>query len=44
MLEAGGNPMAKNDEAHLAAVLSVDVTEVTDKALERGMSRSMLKS
>ena len=27
--------MAKNDEAHLAAVLSVDVTEVTDKALER---------
>ena len=35
MLEAGGNPMAKNDEAHFAAVLSVDVTEVTDKALER---------
>ena len=27
--------MAKTDEAHLATVLSVDVTEVSDKALER---------
>jgi len=27
--------MAKNDEPHLATVLSVDVTEVSDKALER---------